>query len=76
MPTFYYKAKKENAETVLGQISAQDSEEAVELILAHGPAPLNGRNLPCGARGAFDPAQGGSRPEGTRKGLDTSGVPA
>ncbi len=32
MPTFNYKAKKENAETVLGQISASDQEEAVDLI--------------------------------------------
>ncbi len=41
MPTFYYKAKKENAETVLGQISAQDPEEAVELINQMGLVPVS-----------------------------------
>lgn len=41
MPTFHYKAKKENAETVLGQISAQDSEEAVELINQMGLIPVS-----------------------------------
>ncbi len=40
MTTFIYKAKKNNAETVAGQISARDHDEAVELISQLGLTPV------------------------------------
>ena len=49
MPTFHYKAKKENAETVLGQISAQDADEAVELINQMGLVPVSVESKSRGA---------------------------
>ena len=40
MPIFYYKAKKKNAETVLGQIEAKDREQAIELVSEKGLLPV------------------------------------
>jgi len=40
MPIFTYRAKKENAQTVFGEIPARDQEEAVELITAQGLIPV------------------------------------
>ena len=41
MTTFVYKAKKSNAETVSGQITAQSQEEAIELINQLGFLPIS-----------------------------------
>lgn len=41
MPVFVYKAKKENAETVGGDIVARDSEEAVDLLTHQGLIPVS-----------------------------------
>jgi type II secretory pathway component PulF len=40
MPIFVYKAKKENADTVTGDIFARDSEEAVDLLAQQGFVPI------------------------------------
>lgn len=40
MPAFLYKAKKDSAETVTGQITALTQEEAIELICRQGLLPL------------------------------------
>ena len=41
MTTYVYKAKKRNAETVTGHISAQNQEEAVDLINQLGLLPIS-----------------------------------
>ncbi len=41
MPSYLYKAKKESAETVLGQISAENQEHALELIHQLGLLPVS-----------------------------------
>jgi len=41
MPTFHYKAKKKTAETVEGRITAQNQEEAVELVSQMGFLPVS-----------------------------------
>ncbi len=41
MPVFVYKAKKENAETVAGDIIARDSDEAVELLTRRNLIPVS-----------------------------------
>jgi type II secretory pathway component PulF len=41
MPSYLYKAKKESAETVLGQISAESQEQALELIHQLGLLPVS-----------------------------------
>ena len=40
MPSFYYKAKKSSAESVTGVITAQNQEEAVDLISRTGLLPV------------------------------------
>ena len=40
MSIFYYKAKKKNGETILGQIDAQTKEQAIELISEKGLLPI------------------------------------
>ena len=40
MPSFYYKAKKSSAETVTGVITAQNQDEAVDLISRTGLLPV------------------------------------
>lgn len=41
MPTFVYRAKKNSAETVSGQITAQNKDEAVDLISQLGFLPIS-----------------------------------
>ena len=41
MPTFVYRAKKSSAETVSGQITAQNKDEAVDLISQLGFLPIS-----------------------------------
>jgi type IV pilus assembly protein PilC len=41
MPSYLYKAKKESAETVLGQVSAENQEHAIELIHQLGLLPVS-----------------------------------
>ena len=41
MPVFVYKAKKDNAETVTGDIIARDGDEAVDLLTARGLIPVS-----------------------------------
>ena len=41
MTTYVYKAKKKSAETVTGQISAQNQDEAVDLITQLGMLPVS-----------------------------------
>jgi type II secretory pathway component PulF len=41
MPSYVYKAKKESAETVLGQVSAENQEQALELIHQLGLLPVS-----------------------------------
>ncbi|MBF0570111.1 MAG: type II secretion system F family protein [Candidatus Omnitrophica bacterium] len=41
MPVFVYKAKKENAETVTGDIVARDDEEAIDLLTQKGLVPVS-----------------------------------
>ncbi len=41
MPTYVYKAKKESAETVMGQVSAENQDEAIELIHQLGLLPVS-----------------------------------
>lgn len=41
MSSYVYKAKKENAQTVVGQIMAQSEEEAIELISRQGLLPIS-----------------------------------
>lgn len=41
MPIFIYKAKKNNAENVSGEITARDTDEAVELISSQGLLPVS-----------------------------------
>ncbi len=40
MPTFYYKAKKKNAETVMGEVIAQNQDEAIDLVSQKGFLPI------------------------------------
>lgn len=40
MPIFIYKAKKDNAENVSGELTARDADEAVELISQQGLLPV------------------------------------
>ncbi|MBF0331790.1 MAG: type II secretion system F family protein [Candidatus Omnitrophica bacterium] len=40
MPVFVYKAKKENAQTVTGEVTARDADEAVDLIGRLGLLPI------------------------------------
>ncbi len=40
MPTFVYKAKKENAENVTGEINARDVEEAIDIVSRQGLIPV------------------------------------
>ncbi len=40
MPVFAYKAKKDNAETVLGDIVARDANEAIEMVSRRGLLPV------------------------------------
>lgn len=41
MPAYIYKAKKESAETVTGQVSAENQDEALELIHQLGLLPIS-----------------------------------
>src|ERR1041385_9140012 len=41
MPSYFYKAKKESAETVLGKLSADNQEQALELIHQLGLLPVS-----------------------------------
>jgi len=41
MPVFVYKAKKDNADTISGDITARDSAEAVELLTRQGFIPVS-----------------------------------
>ncbi len=41
MPAFVYKAKKESAETVIGQVTAKNQQEAIELISQQGLLPVS-----------------------------------
>jgi type IV pilus assembly protein PilC len=41
MPIFIYKAKKNNAENVSGEVTARDTDEAVELISQQGLLPVS-----------------------------------
>lgn len=40
MPSYFYKAKKESAETVSGYITAADPEEAVDIVTSMGLLPV------------------------------------
>ncbi|NTV28811.1 MAG: type II secretion system F family protein [Candidatus Omnitrophica bacterium] len=59
MPLFIYKAKKENAETVIGEIQARDAEEAVELVSRLGLLPVSVEE-----KGAVGVATTGGRVDG------------
>ena len=41
MPVFIYKAKQDNAQTVSGEVTARDAEEAVDLVGQLGLLPVS-----------------------------------
>ena len=57
MPVFIYKAKQDNAQTVSGEVTARDAEEAVDLVAQLGLLPVSVEEKGIAARGvlAVDP---------------------
>jgi type II secretory pathway component PulF len=41
MPVFFYKAKQDNAQTVSGEVTARDAEEAIDLVSQLGLLPIS-----------------------------------
>ena len=41
MPVFIYKAKQDNAQTVSGEVTARDAEEAIDLVAQLGLLPIS-----------------------------------
>ncbi|MEI8011021.1 MAG: type II secretion system F family protein [Candidatus Omnitrophota bacterium] len=41
MPVFSYKAKKDDAATVTGEVTARDADEALDMVVSQGLLPVN-----------------------------------
>ena len=53
MPVFIYKAKQENAQTVSGEVTARDAEEAIDLVAQQGLLPVSVEEKGASSTGAF-----------------------